>query len=148
TAGELAPFYEKAAKFCRLPESDFSAKFWKDKLGGEIADLNKSFDVAMYQFLNEDNKKFAIREFEDTTIAQSIDVILNASLLEIVHANGTVSSLTVASMDDQPKPRKAKTITIKAKKAYILACGAVENARQLLLSDICNEHDQVGRYFM
>ncbi|HLF32005.1 MAG TPA: hypothetical protein VI566_13380 [Xanthomonadales bacterium] len=37
---------------------------------------------------------------------------------------------------------------------YVLACGAIENARLLLLSDevvpggIGNAHDQVGRYFM
>jgi len=31
---------------------------------------------------------------------------------------------------------------------YIVACGGVENARLLLLSNLGNEHDLVGRYFM
>jgi choline dehydrogenase-like flavoprotein len=31
---------------------------------------------------------------------------------------------------------------------YVLACGGVENARLLLLSQLGNEHDLVGRYFM
>jgi choline dehydrogenase-like flavoprotein len=50
-------------------------------------------------------------------------------------------------MDDQPVPQKATEFTIRAG-AYVLACGAVANARQLLLSNAGNEHDQVGRNFM
>jgi hypothetical protein len=42
-------------------------------------------------------------------------------------------------------PTKAGEFTVKAD-VYVLACGAVANARQLLLSDIGNEYDLVGRY--
>ena len=56
-------------------------------------------------------------------------------------------SLRVASMDDQPAPQKATEFTIRAT-VFVLACGAVANARQLLLSKAGNEHDQVGRNFM
>ena len=45
-----------------------------------------------------------------------------------------------------------KKVTIKAK-VYVLSCGAIENARILLLSNsickegLCNDNDLVGRYF-
>jgi choline dehydrogenase-like flavoprotein len=50
-------------------------------------------------------------------------------------------------MDTSIPPQKATEFTIKAD-AYVLACGAVANARQLLLSNAGNEYDKVGRYFM
>jgi hypothetical protein len=39
------------------------------------------------------------------------------------------------------------TFEIRARR-YVVACGGVENARLLLLSNLGNEHDLVGRYFM
>ena len=39
------------------------------------------------------------------------------------------------------------TFEIRARR-YVVACGGVENARLLLLSDVGNQHDLVGRYFM
>jgi choline dehydrogenase-like flavoprotein len=102
----------------------------------------------MYQFVGSNYLNFATRTFDGITIGQSkVDVILNASLLDIDHAQGVVRSVRVASMDDQSTPQKATEFTIRAS-AFVLACGAVANARQLLLSNAGNEHDQVGRYFM
>ena len=100
----------------------------------------------MYQFIGPDYLNFATRKFDGITIGESeADVILNASLLEITHAQGVVGSVRVASMDD--KSQKATEFTIQAG-AFVLACGAVANAHQLLLSNVGNEYDQVGRYFM
>ena len=102
----------------------------------------------MYQYVGASYRNFATRTFDGITIGDSpVDVILNASLLNIDHQQGSVSKLHVASMDTDIPPRKATEFTITAN-VYVLACGAVANARQLLLSDAGNEHDQVGRYFM
>src|SRR5262249_12379094 len=76
----------------------------------------------------------------------TVDVILNASLLHIETTGRGVSRLQVASMEMKDgKLKKATTFYIEAK-AYVLACGSVANARQLLLSNVGN--DCVGRYFM
>ena len=56
-------------------------------------------------------------------------------------------SLRVASMDNDMNPGKATEFVIRAD-AYVLACDAVANARQLLLSNAGNEYDLVGRNFM
>jgi choline dehydrogenase-like flavoprotein len=102
----------------------------------------------MYQYLGQSYLDFSTRTFDGITIGESsADVILNASLLNIDHGQGSVSALQVASMDDQTPPRKATQFAIQAE-IFVLACGAVGNAHQLLLSNAGNEYDQVGRYFM
>jgi choline dehydrogenase-like flavoprotein len=144
---DLDLYYEQAAKFCMLHGADFSAKYWAGILQAEVPDL-AGFDTEMYQFIGGNYLNFSTRTFDGITIAESaVDVILNASLLDIDHSNGAVTGLRVASMDDQTQPRKATEFTVKAD-VYVLACGAVANARQLLLSKAGNEYDQVGRYFM
>ena len=144
TRQDLDPYYAKAAAFCLL-DGDFSAEHWAEVLNAEVPRL-EGFDTEMYQFIGPDYRNFATRKFDGITIGESaVDVILNASLLEIKHAQGVVSALRVASMDDHSK--KATEFTIQAA-AFVLACGAVANAQQLLLSNVGNEYDQVGRYFM
>lgn len=146
TREQLDPFYSKAAALCGLHD-DFTAEYWAKLLHADVPKL-PGFDVAMYQFMPGTN--FATRSFEGQgTIGDSAcDVILNASLLEIDHAGGRVNGLKVASMDDSnPIPRKATEFTVKAD-VYVLACGAVENARLLLLSDAGNESGHVGQNFM
>lgn len=147
TRADLDPYYAQAAAFCKLHGDDFSAEYWAEVLGAEVPHLT-GFDTEMYQYLGPNFRDFATRTFDGITIGESsVDVILNASLLDIDHAQGTVGSLCVASMDDQTPPQKATQFAIKAD-IFVLACGAVGNAHQLLLSNAGNEHDQVGRYFM
>jgi choline dehydrogenase-like flavoprotein len=144
---DLNPYYAEAAAFSKLHGDDFSAETWAEILTAEVPVL-AGFDVAMYQYIGKPYRNFATRSFDGVTLGDtSVDVILNASLLEIDHDQGVVRLLRVASLDDQSPPRKATEFTIQAD-AVVLACGAVENPRLLLLSNAGNEHDQVGRYFM
>jgi choline dehydrogenase-like flavoprotein len=101
----------------------------------------------MYQFMGSQWLNSATRTFDGKTIGDSaVRVIVNATLLNIVEQGGSVRGLKVASMNDDPaNPQKATEFTVTAD-VYILACGAVANARQLLLSGVGN--DLVGRYFM
>jgi choline dehydrogenase-like flavoprotein len=148
TRADLNPYYAQAAAFCKLYSDNFSAEYWAGVLAAKVPHL-AGFDAEMYQFIGKKYLNFSTRTFEGgITIGQSnVDVILNASLLDIDHTQGAVSSVRVASMDDQRTPKKATEFIIRAQ-VFVLACGAVANARQLLLSNAGNEHDQVGRYFM
>ena len=142
---DLDPYYKIAADFCKLHGDDFSADYWAGVLGTTAPKL-QDFDTDMYQFIGSNYLNFATRTFDGCTIGDSsADVILNASLLNVKHKNGTASALTVASMNDEKSPSKLTEFTIVAKK-YVLAMGAVANARQMLLSEIPN--DNIGRYFM
>ncbi len=158
TRADLDPYYAEASRLCKLhgdykPSGhNFSTEYWAGVLQAQVPAL-AGFDVEMYQFMGGSYLNFAARAFDGTTIGDSaVDVILNASLLNIDHQQGSVSKLDVASMDapstDTRKlPKVATKFTIQAD-AYVLACGSVANARQLLLSNAGNEHDLVGRYFM
>ncbi|MDG2530294.1 FAD-dependent oxidoreductase [Caulobacter endophyticus] len=144
---ELDPYYAEAARLCVLHGDDFSPETWAGILGAEVPELT-GFDTTIYQYLGKPYRNFALRAFDGVTIADSdVDVIVNATLLGIDQQQGRVRSLKVASMDGGSPPKKATGFTIEAD-IVVLACGAVENARQLLLSNVGNDHDQVGRYFM
>jgi len=156
TREDLDPSYAEACKFLDLygdyyaPDGtagyNFTAEFWAKELGLKVADM-QGFDVDMYQFVPHDNLQFQARKVDGKTIGESdARVILNASLLNIVHQRRSVNTLTVGVMDDnREKPKKLGEFSISAQ-VYVLACGAVANARQLLLSKIGN--DLVGRYLM
>ena len=144
---DLDRYYVQAAAFCKLNGPNFSTEHWANVLQADVPDL-AGFDAEIYQFVGDALKNFSTRKFDGVTIADSAaHVILNASLLDINHTQGGVTSVRVASMDDQSSPRKLKEFTIKAD-AFVLACGAVANARQLLLSNAGNEHGQVGCHFI
>jgi hypothetical protein len=73
------------------------------------------FDNEMYQFVGPNYRNFATWTFDGKTIGESpVDVILNASLLNIDHTNGIVKGLRVASMDVGSSPRKATEFKVQA----------------------------------
>jgi choline dehydrogenase-like flavoprotein len=158
TREDLDPSYAEACRFLDLygdyyaPDGtagyNFTAEFWASELDQEVVQL-EGFDVTMYQFVPGQNLQFQARTVDGETIGESkARVILNASLLNIVHQGGSVGELTVGVMDDnRENPAVLGEFTINAD-VYVLACGAVANARQLLLSDAGNENDLVGRYLM
>ena len=169
TRETLDPYYAEACKFMGLygnyyggPNEDqagynFTAKFWADTLGSsyEVADV-ENFDVDMYQFPLSQYLQFQARTFDDgNTIGESdAHVILNASLLNIDRQGDGVSSLTVGVMtnntsndSNQTVPRQAGEFSVEAD-AYVLACGAVSNARLLLLSGYGDHNKFIGRYLM
>lgn len=164
TYDELHGFYREASVANHLtgdyPEN-FTAEFWERKLELTNAILKlPCFDAEMYQFMGPPPtgkwKNFATRPWgaSQRTIEHFVQVIVNATVLNIVVQCGKVDHLEVASMEDgypdhpmQPlDPKKATEFKVKAD-IYILACGAVENARQLLLSRI-GDKNIVGHYFM
>jgi len=157
TREDLDPYYAKAVAFNHLFGDygtngvNFTAEFWasamqKQGLQAAVPHL-ANFNAEMYQFMGSQWLNFATRTFDGKTIGDSaVRVIVNATLLNIIEQRGSVRSLKVASMNDDPSnPQKATEFTVNAD-VFILACGAVANARQLLLSGVGN--DLVGRYFM
>ena len=157
TRDELDPYYAKAVAFNHLYGDygkngvNFTPEFWvaemrKQGLQAAVPHLNR-FNADVYQFMGSQWLNSATRKFDGKPIGDSaVRVIVNATVLNIVEQGGSVRGLKVASMNDNPdNPQKATEFTVTAD-VYILACGAVDNARQLLLSGVGN--NLVGRYFM
>lgn len=92
--------------------------------------------------------RFGSRYRDELAASQNVDIILHANLMQI-DCNEDVTAVEGI----QVKSLTGKPIGIRAKQ-FVLACGGIENARLLLLSDhqqkegLGNSHDQVGRYFM
>jgi choline dehydrogenase-like flavoprotein len=143
---ELKPYYAQAQSFCDIE----SHRFVEDSFltppsypplrfdGGSI--VNKYFALSPLRF-----GKAYLAEFEQ---AENINVLLHANLLEMeAYLSGSaVKFARIGSLNGHRGLVRAAH--------YVLACGGIENARALLLSNsvtpegLGNDHGLVGRYFM
>jgi len=143
---ELRPHYALARTFCGIESQEF---------------VNDSFLTRpLYPPIEFDPDKIVNKIFARSPVlfgqayrrqleqAKNVTVLLHANLLEIeaVPNGEAVRQVRIASLD-------GRRGTVRAQH-YVLACGGIENARLLLLSDsvvpqgLGNQHDLVGRYFM
>ncbi len=155
---DLDPYYAKASVFNHLhgdygtSGTNFTAEYWVSQIESQgssasIPEMN-GFNVEMYQFMGSQWLNSATRSFDINIYNPCIDVIINATVLNIVEQSGSIQYLNVASIKGESgeTPQKATEFKVTAD-VYILACGAVANARQLLLSEVGNQK-MVGHYFM
>ncbi len=147
TLDELRDYYRIAHDTLELGNFDYEARIWK-KLQLEPIDFDREkissrfwrFDALAERFNN----------------LQSLDVIHAANVRVVLHANTvglqvSENASVVERLD--AKSLQGRKLSVKARQ-FILACGAIENARLLLASrnvesnGIGNQFDQLGRYFM
>lgn len=146
TYDELRPYYSQARGFCRIESHDFD----EDSFLTRPAFPPLEFDAGKVV-----NKVFAYSPIlfgdayrDDVERARNIRVLLHANLLELhpSECGSSVQRARIGSLEGRRGEVRARQ--------YVLACGGIENARQLLLSDsvvpggLGNQHDLVGRYFM
>lgn len=143
---ELEPYYTRARAYCRLDPLELD---------------NGSFAApTLHPPLHFDDEKLVNQIFAHSPIlfgeayrdeleqAPNVTVMLHANLLELVASpdGAHVREARIGSL-------AGRRGTVRARH-YVLACGGIENARLLLLSDsvmgqgLGNQHDVVGRYFM
>lgn len=144
---DLDPYYEKANKTLELGPNNYEFDFWRK----ELEDLNpfpldnKVIWNKMWQY---SQARFGDLYKETIINASNIHLYTYANVVNIL-ANDNVTQITEVTV----KNYEGKTHTIKAKH-FILACGAIQNARMLLASNsqvpqgLGNDNDVVGRYFM
>ena len=143
---DLEACYERAQKLLGLGEYCYEPDHWA---GGDL------------RFLDLDSKKLENRIWQLSprmnfgkvyrapfASSKTITVLLNATATEILTDEQASLARGV-----QVRSLNGKSATIKAS-LVVLACGAIDNARLLLLSrrhapaGLGNGHDLVGRYFM
>jgi choline dehydrogenase-like flavoprotein len=71
----------------------------------------------------------------------NVRVLLGATAVRL---DADAAGRTVQAAELRAFPDRSGRVTARA---FVLASGGIENARLLLLSDLGNEHDLVGRYF-
>lgn len=144
---DLDPYYAKANETLKLSPYNYEFEYWQK----ELKDLNpfplddKVIRNKMWQY---SQARFGVL-YKDTIVgAKNIHLYTYANVIDIQTDEGVthIGQVTV-------KNQEGKTHTVKAKH-FILACGAIQNARMLLASNsqaphgLGNDHDLVGRYFM
>ncbi len=147
TLADLEPYYRIAHDSLELGEYDYSPAMW-DKL--RLQPIAFDPHEVAHQFWRFDQKKerFNSEQANDLIAAPNARIVLHANVVRIQAGEQArnVQHLVVRTLHGHQA-------TVRAKH-FVLACGAIENARLLLLSDdvekggIGNAGDQVGRYFM
>ena len=144
---DLDPFYARAQEKIQLGPYNFDLAYWQK----ELPNLNPfPFDNnvvwnKMWQF---NAARFNSLYRETITKASNIYLYTYANVVNIA-ANENLSGVTEVVV----RNLAGKTHTVRARH-YILACGAIQNARLLLASSsqapkgLGNDNDLVGRFFM
>ena len=154
---DLSTYYDKATELCQLGSKTFDdLDYWKSQAGG--SHLNKlNFNdtrllTAIFQI--SPPTRFAKTYRQDLEKAPNINVLLNATALELLKADDSSIDLSMKKISGvQAGTLDGKKFSIKAR-TTVMAMGGVETSRLLLLSDKLhpqgagNEKDLVGRYFM
>ena len=141
---QLDPFYTRASALCAFGAAEFTTERWSDDSAPEFK--IEPFQTLMFQFGPRD--AFS-RHLEELQNSKQVTLVLGANAIELVTTNRGARASTVhcATMDGN-----AFEVTADE---FVLAGGAIENARLLLASradphpaGVGNQHDLVGRFFM
>lgn len=144
SADILEQYYPRAAKFFGMDPDVLSFDQTENlpirEMGVDESKLHPEFSVfSPYRFVG--------RRVRDVfSASRNVDVLLNATATELLQgeSGGSISAINVRNIH-------GKRACVRAK-VFVLACGAIENARLLLASrrveqcGIGNGSDQVGRY--
>jgi choline dehydrogenase-like flavoprotein len=143
----LDPFYDRAQTVCKIEPCTYDVEDWEDnEQSPRLPIIGDSAKTVIFKF---GSRYPFIRDYiEQIKRAANICIYINANVVEIETAplNRAVTRLHVATLS-------GKRLWVSAR-VFVLAAGAIENARLLLVSDkiqktgLGNDHDLVGRFFM
>ena len=146
---DVDPFYERAVRVVRLPSADFDLAHWTPD--GEAAPLplgSGRIVSRVAQVVEPDLRSFGEAYREELRAVPNVTVYLHATAtaVDVDDAMRTATTVRVATLS-------GNQFSVSAR-AYVLATGAIENARLLLVSNgqapagLGNGNDLVGRFFL
>lgn len=140
----LDPYYRRAQVVCELGNFVYDADNWRaEGRGPFVLDPRRMLSGV---FRIGPPTRFGTVYRDELRSANNVTVFLNANVTEIQLDETTATAVRVHCLG-------GKSFTVRAE-LFILAAGAIENARLLLCSDrarpagIGNVYGNVGRYFM
>ncbi len=147
TLGDLQKYYRIAHDSLELGEFDYEAGNW-DKLQLKPLDFDPEKITTRFWRFDHLEERFNSRRSDDIINATNVSVVLHANTIGL-QASENASSISRLDAESL----SGRKIQVNARH-FVLACGAIENARLLLMSNdvetngIGNQYDQLGRYFM
>ena len=145
---DVSPFYPRAQEILQLGPFEYDAAYWAAEHDeNQLLPFDDSVVwTKMWQF--SPPVRFG-RDYRDPVVnADNVHLFTHANVTQI-EVNDSVSATTGLRV----RTLEGKEFRIQAR-SYVLACGAIQNARLLLASNeraaagLGNSHDHVGRYFM
>jgi len=143
----LDPYYDRAQSICQVGSSTYDLQDWEDpRTTPRLPFVSSRVQTAIFHFTSRD---IFIKDYREAiNKADNITTYLYANALELEtdESAQTVTRLRAGCL-------QGKKFWVSAKQ-FVLALGAIETARLLLLSDkshrcgLGNENDLVGRFFM
>lgn len=145
--GDVEPYYGRAAEVVGLTPGPWGLAPWAARDRVKPLDLGERLVTRVARFAGDDARHFGSRYRAELERAANVSVHLHANVTELETGpdGGAVVRAHVATLG-------GRRFTVGAR-VFVLACGALENARVLLLSDrhrrggLGNQHDAVGRWF-
>jgi choline dehydrogenase-like flavoprotein len=147
TLQDLQPHYRVAHDALELGVYDYTKNLWASQRLGPV-DFDPDEIEHLFWRFDAKEERFNSSQVDDLLGSENCRILLHANVVQLqAHpgANG------IRQLHARTLGGKQAAITAKH---FVLACGAIENARLLLISDdtesagIGNASDQVGRYFM
>ena len=140
----LDPFYDRAHAYCRLGPYDYDPRRWATDAAPQI----RLSERVRTQVKLENPLRFGQAYRNELGASPNVRIFLhaNATGLEPVEDGTAIARISARTLE-------GRRISVAAKD-YVIATGAIENARLLLASrsvhpeGIGNDHGLVGRYFM
>jgi choline dehydrogenase-like flavoprotein len=145
---DLLPWLTDAQAVCGIGAESFAWSEWAARPFVPAFPLDAARFAPLVFRTPHEPRRFGEAFRETMRTAENIRCLLHANLLHLVteDSGGSVRSAVVGSLG-------GRRVSVEARHV-VLAAGAIENCRLLLLSPgrsgrgIGNEHDVVGRYFM
>ncbi len=141
---QLDPFYERAQQLCGLGPFAYDMETWEAQGYGAPLPLDpRLVQSVIFQF----GKQSSFDRYEDALArAGNVNLVLHATAVHLADRGGRTVRVDCATLSGKRFSVRART--------FVLAAGAIENARLLLVSrdsqpaGIGNSRDLVGRSFM
>lgn len=144
---DLDPYYREANAIFELGDFNYENDIW-EALGIPPQPFDTArIDTKLWRF-DEISERFAASRARDLINAPNVRILIHANAVKL---QAGAEARTIEHVEVRPLGGEARKVQARR---YVLACGAIENARLLLASDdvepqgIGNRHDLVGRYFM